>query len=389
MLRIMRAGRGLGVILHAEHGMTAVAKALQRLVVEIHVRELDLALRERIRVNCETVIVRGNLHLAGDAVEHGLVGAAVAELQLVGLPAEREAEDLVAEADAEHGYLADQSTHLSGLELERLGIPGPIGEEHSIGIARQDFLRGGQRGDDGDAAAHMDETTQDVALDPEVVRHDVETRLGRSVDGLRRRASLHRLRPGVGFLGGDARGQIEAGHRRTASGPCDQLIVGGAGGGQHAAHDALVSQVAHQRARVDLGNHRDVVGGEELLGVLIRAPVAGDGGELAYNQPLDVRPGRFAVLGGRAIVADLRVGEDDDLPGVGGVGEDFLVSGDGGVEDDLAAPLGARTKSAALEDRPVLQGKNCLVQLDGPPEAGVTPIETQNGVTRRRRQGRA
>ena len=37
-----------------------------------------------------------------------------------------------------------------------------------------------------------------------------------------------------------------------------------------------------------------------------------------------------------AVVADQRVGEDDDLAGVGGVGDRLLVAGHRGVEDDLA-----------------------------------------------------
>ena len=37
-----------------------------------------------------------------------------------------------------------------------------------------------------------------------------------------------------------------------------------------------------------------------------------------------------------ADIADVREGEGDDLPGVGGIGEDLLVAGHGGVEADLA-----------------------------------------------------
>ena len=50
----------------------------------------------------EAVVVAGDLHLAGADVLHGLVHAAVAEAQLVGAKAERPAEHLAAQADAEH-----------------------------------------------------------------------------------------------------------------------------------------------------------------------------------------------------------------------------------------------------------------------------------------------
>jgi hypothetical protein len=37
-----------------------------------------------------------------------------------------------------------------------------------------------------------------------------------------------------------------------------------------------------------------------------------------------------------ADVADVRKSESDDLPGIGGIGEDFLIAGHGGVEAHLA-----------------------------------------------------
>jgi hypothetical protein len=62
-----------------------------------------------------------------------------------------------------------------------------------------------------------------------------------------------------------------------------------------------------------------------------------------------------------AVVADLRVGENDDLAGIGRIGENFLVAGDGRIEDDLAGPVCARTKTAALEDGAVLQGEQSRI----------------------------
>ena len=59
------------------------------------------------------------------------------------------------------------------------------------------------------------------------------------------------------------------------------------------------------------------------------------------------------------VVADQRVGEGDDLAGVGGVGDRLLVAGHRGVEDDLAAAaVGRRVDRAAelaVEARAVLE----------------------------------
>ena len=97
---------------------------------------------------------------------------------------------------------------------------------------------------------------------------------------------------------------------------------------------------------------------------LIRAPVAGERRKLAHHQSFDVRPRRFVVGLVGAVVADLRIGENDDLAGIRRIGEDFLIAGDGGIENDFAGPFDGRTKTPALEDRAVFQGENCGVQLD-------------------------
>ncbi len=110
---------------------------------------------------------------------------------------------------------------------------------------------------------------------------------------------------------------------------------------------------------------------EERAGFLVGSPVAGDAGELADDETFDVRLRGFVIGGAGAVIADLRVGENDDLAGIGGIGEDFLVSGDGGIEDDFAGAFGGRTKTPALEDRSVFQGQDCRIQQQFPPGCGV------------------
>src|SRR3954451_2333516 len=104
--RVVRTGRRLGVELDAERGGLQAAQALDDVVVEADVAHLDRPVRgvgrpvER-RVDGEAVVVAGHPHGVADPVEHRLVQAAVAEAQFVGAQAERAAEDLVAETDAE------------------------------------------------------------------------------------------------------------------------------------------------------------------------------------------------------------------------------------------------------------------------------------------------
>ena len=122
--------------------------------------------------------------------------------------------------------------------------------------------------------------------------------------------------------------------------------------------------MAHQRARVEIGDHRDAgCWPRKRVGLLVGAPVAGDGGKLAHHQAFDVGARRFVIVAAGSVVADLRVGEDDDLAGIGRIGEYFLIAGEGGIEDDFAGPLGGRTKTPALEDGAVFQGEDCRVQF--------------------------
>ena len=74
------------------------------------------------RVDGEAVVLRGDLDLAGGVVHHRLVDAAVAEAQLVGAEAQRPAEDLVAEADAEQRDPGAE--HLAG-QRHRVGRRWP------------------------------------------------------------------------------------------------------------------------------------------------------------------------------------------------------------------------------------------------------------------------
>ena len=70
---------------------------------------------------------------------HRMVGAAMAELQLERLAADGEAENLVAEADAEHRHARtfDQLAHVVDRVRQRRGIAGAVAQEDAVGLDRQ------------------------------------------------------------------------------------------------------------------------------------------------------------------------------------------------------------------------------------------------------------
>ena len=104
---------------------------------------------------CDDVVVvlARDLDPAGRLVAHRVVRAVVAERQLVGLRAEREPDDLVAEADAEHGHLAEQRrATASAAPVDRGRVTRPVREEHAVGLAGEDLGGGRRRRDDLDPA---------------------------------------------------------------------------------------------------------------------------------------------------------------------------------------------------------------------------------------------
>ena len=168
----------------------------------------------------------------------------------------------------------------------------------------------------------------------------------------------------------------------------DQLPASTTERGQHAAHHAAGAQVAHQGAGIDIADDGDAGAGEKGIGRRVAAPVAGDGGKLADHQAFDVGPAGFVVLGAGSVVADLGIGQDDDLARIGRIREDFLVSGEGRIEDNFTGPLGGRTKAPALEDGPVFQGEDCRVQFRMiPPREWITFSLPGAGMPRRLRPG--
>ena len=120
-----------------------------------------------------------------------------------------------------------------------------------------------------------------------------------------------------------------------------------------AAQAAVGAQVAGERPGVDAGDGRDAVVAQqrrELAGVLE------DGGRrVGDDQGPEPRPERLVVGGEPAVVADERIGHDDDLAGVRRVGADLLVAGLARVDDEVAAGRHRGPERDAREDRPVLQ----------------------------------
>ena len=121
----------------------------------------------------------------------------------------------------------------------------------------------------------------------------------------------------------------------------------------HRVRHALLADEAGQRARVDAGDADDAArlqpGVEVARGAVVRR--LGDVGldDAAAHAGGRRHVDRLDVLVVDADVADVREGEGDDLPGVGGVGQDLLIAGHRRVEADLADGLAGRADAVTLD----------------------------------------
>ena len=77
----------------------------------------------------------------------------VSELELVSLAAEGEPHDLMAEADTEDRFLADQLLHVLLRVWHCVGIARTVGEEDAVRIHRQHVVRRRRSRNDSDPAA--------------------------------------------------------------------------------------------------------------------------------------------------------------------------------------------------------------------------------------------
>ena len=104
----------------------------------------------------------------------------------------------------------------------------------------------------------------------------------------------------------------------------------------HAAGRAAVADAPRDRPRVDAADTRQIVALQPVVERLGRPPVGGLGDVAAQHHAARGGIDALDVLEIGADIADMGEGEGDDLPGIGGIGDDLLVAGHRGVEADLA-----------------------------------------------------
>ena len=124
-------------------------------------------------VNSVTVVLAGNLQFSAKNISDRMISSPMAEFQLVSLRSVRQSQELMSQADAEHGYLAPQRLQ----RFDYLGkipwVSRSIGNQYSIRMQGQDLFVFGIKGDDGDITPVLIQHSYDIGLHPAVYGHHI------------------------------------------------------------------------------------------------------------------------------------------------------------------------------------------------------------------------
>ena len=286
-----------------------------------------------------------------------MIRAVVAGLHLQRFRADGEAHDLMAEADAEGRNAAlDEFARGGNRVVARFRVAGAVRQEDAVRVERE---RVGGRGlcrQHGDVAAALSEHAQDVVLHAVVERdHAMLRRFLLAIAGLE---TPFGLRPVVGFLRRHDFREVHARKTRERAREFERLHFIGAGE-DAAVLRALVAQDARELARVDARDRDDALRLEVIRKRLLRAEVGSEHRQVTDDQAGGMDFGGFDVLGIHADVADMRIGQRNDLAGVARIGEDLLIAGDRGVEHHFADRRTGGADRMTTKDRAVGECENC------------------------------
>ena len=230
-----------------------------------------------------------------------------------GLGARGARHDLVAEADPEQRppVVDDRPGQRDG-PVEPGRIARPRRQDHPVDVRRQRDGRRDRVRQDPDAGAAPPHAADDVRLQAEVDDRDERPAVLGPAD-------VHDRR------GRDLADEVLVLPARNGPRPLDRRIaVDEPGLGDDAAEAAVRPEVAGERPGVDAGDRRDAVAAEQRREL---AHIVDDrGGRVGDDEAAEPRSDGLVVLDQPAVVADQRIGHDDDLAGVRGVGADLLVA---------------------------------------------------------------
>ena len=167
------------------------------------------------------------------------------------------------------------------------------------------------------------------------------------------------LVPFISLIAAHFFGQILAHHAAEFGNQRLRFFFGGVCAGENRARlRAFVAQDAGEAASVDIGNSHGLVAHQIFLQAFARAEIAVQKRQVADNQAGGKHAAALFIFAVGAGVADMRIGEGNDLLGIRGVGENFLIAAHRSVEHHLARSGAVMADRSAVKHAAVCQHKN-------------------------------
>src|SRR5438270_953713 len=177
VMAVLRAGARLRVVLDRKYWLPEHPQPFVGLVEEREVGRLDEP-RKAFGVDDEAMVLTCDLDFAGAQILYRVIGAAMAARHLEGPAAERQRQQLVTEADAEHRRARPQQVaqYRHGVTAGRGGVAGSVRQKNTVGTMAQNVLCRSSGGNNSDMTTVRCQHAQDVALRPVIGGNDVMTR---------------------------------------------------------------------------------------------------------------------------------------------------------------------------------------------------------------------
>jgi hypothetical protein len=358
--RVERTALGFGVELGREDGTSLVDHTLVRAVVQVGEVLLPV-LVHGCRVDGVTVVLRSDVALAGEEVESRDVVGAVTVLHLDGVGTGSNGQQLVTKTDAHDGDLGGghQLAQVVGGAAAVGGVARTVGNEDTVEVVGR-LVDREVVGNAGDRSTTGDDGADDVLLDTTVDETDVGVAIGRwDVEGRLRGYLLDKV---------------------NASRVLVCLILVGVvllANSDLAKGRTLFTEVGDDVTSVDAGDGGNTLAGTPLCQTFDGSPVGVLRGSICDNNGSSLDVGALKVLvetvlvahgSGHTVVANQRLGEDQNLTAVRRVGHGLGVSDERCGEDGLTADVGFCAKALSVVDRAIPDGESgaLVAGLGGP-----------------------
>src|SRR6516162_555127 len=220
VMAVLRAWTRLRVVLDREYRLADDSETFVGVVEQRPMGRLD-PVRPALRIDDEAVVLAGDFHRPCQQILDRMIGAPVTALHLACRGAERQGQQLMAEANAKYRFSGSNKIAQNRYRVcpRRGRIARPIRQKDAIGPMTQNVLGRGGSGNHRDPAAMPRQHPQDIALGAVINGYDVVSRL--SLLTVAAFAIPSRLGPFVGLATGHLLGEIHS----LETGPIERLSL--------------------------------------------------------------------------------------------------------------------------------------------------------------------